>query len=401
MAIDQTFFKNNRQMLGSLINGGLIVLTAYDLMQSSADMTHEFLQEANFWYLSGIEAARWQMVYDTNRNHCWLVRPELSEVEKIFDGQLNDKHALARSGADEIIDHDEFEALLRQLARKHTIVYTVKPAHLGDSVVANPAQKNLTSRLERIFHDAIDCREQLAKLRAIKQPEEIAALKRAARLSIEAYELVKANFINYRHEYEIEADFTAHFRRHNARHAYTPIVATGVNATTLHYIENSSAVKAHDMVLIDIGATVDGYASDITRTYAAKAEPTKRQMAVHAAVVKAQERIIELLKPGLGIAEYQASVDRIMLEACESLGLKGASAEAVVQKFMPHAVSHGLGIDVHDSLGRPKQLKEGMVLTVEPGIYLPEEKIGVRIEDDILITARGHQNLTGQLSTDW
>ena len=401
MAIDRTFFKNNRQALGALIDGGLVVLTAYDLMQSSADMAHEFTQEANFWYLSGIETARWRMVYDASRNHCLLVRPELSEVEKIFDGQLNDQYVLDRSGADEIIDHDEFEALLRQLTRKHTIVYTVKPAHFGDSFVANPAQKNLTSQLERIFHDVIDCREQLAKLRAIKQPEEVTALKKAARLSIEAYELVKTNFSNYRHEYEIEADFTMHFRRHDARHAYTPIVAAGMNATTLHYIDNNSSIRAHDLVLIDIGAKVDGYASDITRTYAAKADPTKRQQAVHMAVADAQKRIIGLLKPGLDVAEYQLSVDRIMLEACQSLGLGGSSSEAIVHEFMPHAVSHGLGIDVHDSLGRPKRLKEGMVLTVEPGIYLPREKIGVRIEDDILITAHGHQNLTGQLSTDW
>lgn len=401
MTIGSNFFRQNRKSLGILVNGGLIVLTAYDLMQRSADMAHEFTQEANFWYLTGVEAAKWRMIYDASRDHCWLVRPKISEVEKIFDGQLSDDHVCARSGVDEIIDYDEFEALLRQLARKHTVAYTVMPAHYGDAFVVNPAAKNLSSQLERIFHDVIDCQPQLTKLRAIKQPEEIAAIKKAARLSIETYEYVKDKISTYRYEYELEADFTAQFRRHNARHAYTPIVAAGMNATTLHYIENNSSISTHNMVLIDIGATVDGYASDITRTYAAGGQPTKRRQAVHDAVVEAQKRIISLLKPGLDVVQYQESVDAIMLEACHSLGLAAESDEATVRTYMPHAVSHGLGIDVHDSLGRPKQLAEGMVLTVEPGIYIPAEKIGVRIEDDILITAKGRQNLTARLSTDW
>ena len=152
------------------------------------------------------------------------------------------------------------------------------------------------------------------------------------------------------------------------------------------------------MVLIDIGARVGGYSADVTRTYCLN--PTKRQKAVHAALEKAHQAIITLIAPGLPIAEYIDSVDEIMKQALYELGLlDDMSDQEAYRKYFPHAISHGLGIDTHDSLGRPRYLETGMVLTVEPGIYIPEEGIGVRIEDDILVTATGYENLTAALPT--
>jgi Xaa-Pro aminopeptidase len=151
--------------------------------------------------------------------------------------------------------------------------------------------------------------------------------------------------------------------------------------------------------VIDIGARINGYAADVTRTYAIK--PSKRQQAVHAAVQNVHQRIIELLKPGLLVADYARTVDEIMKDALQTLGLLDRrDDETTYRKYFPHAVSHGLGVDVHDRLGSPRYFEPGMVITVEPGIYIPEEGIGVRIEDDILITETGHDNLTRKLSTD-
>ena len=398
MVLDKAFFHGNRLRLADDLKGGILVLTAYDVLQSSADMTHEFDYEANFFYISGLQKARWRLVYDSARDYLYLVRPDLSEVERVFNGYLDDKAAIAVSGADKVISSDEFEPLLKQLARQHDLVYALQPENSDASVVLNPAVKRLWRQLERVFHSISDVRLALARQRAIKQPQEIAMLKSAAALSIAAFQDIKQNLQGYHYEYEVEADFTAIFRRKNARHAYQPIIASGANAVTLHYIENSAKLAKNNLVLLDVGANVNAYASDITRTYAF-GRATKRQTEVHAAVVQAQADIIELLRPGLTFREYQTSVDRIMYFALKSIGLAGSNEIETVRKYMPHAVSHGLGIDTHDSLGRVSELRPGMVLTVEPGIYISKENIGVRIEDDILVTDTGHQNLTAKLST--
>ena len=148
---------------------------------------------------------------------------------------------------------------------------------------------------------------------------------------------------------------------------------------------------------MDIGARHHGYAADITRTYA-YGKPTKRQQSVHATVQAAQTEIISLLEPGLSVETYQTKVDAIMKRALMDLKLITDEKDEKYHKYFPHAISHGLGIDVHDALGKPRVLQPGMVLTVEPGIYIPEAGIGVRIEDDIVITDTGHRNMSGKLS---
>ena len=238
----------------------------------------------------------------------------------------------------------------------------------------------------------------MAELRAIKSPEEIAAIRRAVALTVQAFTSVRTQLGEYRHEYEIEADMTRDFRRLDARHAYEPIIASGDHAVTLHYIQNSGKLAKTQPVLIDVGARIDGYAADITRTYCLK--PTKRQQAVHRAVEIAHQRIIALLGPDKLVTEYLAEVDDAMKDALSELGLlEDRSDNETYRRYFPHAISHGLGIDVHDSLGAPRYFRPGMVLTVEPGIYIPEEGIGVRIEDDILITEMGHENLSRKLPT--
>ncbi|NCU39113.1 M24 family metallopeptidase, partial [Candidatus Saccharibacteria bacterium] len=253
--------------------------------------------------------------------------------------------------------------------------------------------------LERSFTKVQIANIEVTKLRAIKQPEEITAIESAAKTTAKAFEHVYDRIGTFKTEAEIEAEFTYLFRRAGADgHAYDPIVATAQNACTLHYVNNNDVIKNKQLVLIDIGARQHHYAADVTRTYA-KGEPTKRQQAVHDAVRQAQSKICSLPGPELSIAEYQNAVDQIMLEVIVDLGLAQRDDSEAVRRYMPHSVSHGLGIDVHDALGSPRTLQPGMVLTVEPGLYLPDEKIGVRIEDDILITKNGARNLTANIAT--
>lgn len=398
----QNLFVTNRQRLMAELKGGVAVVGAYAAMQRGNDMAFAFEQEANFWWLTGIDAADWWVIVDAKRMKTWLVAPRVSAVHEIFDGSLSEEEALKISGADEVLARDDAKSMLRDIAKKHSVVYTLgeQPHAEHFDFVLNPAPKKLYDQLIRTFNSVQDCRKTLAKLRAIKQPAELARMKKAIKLTADAFDHAKLILEAARFEYEIEAEFSYYFRTRGAKgHAYDPIVAAGKNACTLHYVQNDAKLKSHELLLLDIGARVDGYAADITRTYAV-GEPTKRQVEVHAAVETAQKDIIGLLQPGLAVEQYQKAVDRIMTKTLQDLGLMhGLNDEKNYRKYFPHAVSHGLGVDVHDSLGGPRVLRSGMVLTVEPGIYIPEEKIGVRIEDDILITEKGHSNLSARLST--
>lgn len=398
--MNSAFFTGNRHRLIEATKGGLTVLTGYSSMQRGGDMAFAFEQEANFWYLTGINEPNWWVISDGSRNKAWLVVPHIDEVHKTFDGSLSKEEATRRSGADDVIDYDEALSLLRQLAKKHSVVYTIGEHPHKDhfSFIENPAQKKLTSVLERTFNSVQDCRKELSKLRAIKQTQEIAVMKKAVRLTTDAFELVKQKLPELGYEYEVEAEFDYFFKKHGAKHAYDPIVAVGKNACTLHYGKNNDSLKKNSLLLIDIGARYEGYAADITRTLAL-GKPTARQIAVHAAVERSHKAVIKLIRPGVSVREYQDNVDDIMKQALIELGLMKSMQDEAYRKYFPHAISHGLGIDPHDPLGAPEVFQEGMVLTVEPGIYIPEERIGIRIEDDILVTKTGHSNLSERLST--
>lgn len=388
------FFQQNRKRLKHLT-----VLSAYGSMQRTNDSSFRFEQEANFFWLTGINAPDWQVIIDKDAS--WLVAPVVDTSHQIFDGSLSWDDAKRISGIDTVITYKEADELLKKLSATHNAAYTIgnDPYSKHYDFYQNPAGARLRRTLKKYFNDIKDCRPDIAKLRAIKQPVEIDALKKAISLTVDTFSEIKKLLPKLATEYEVEAEFTYRFRKNNAQHAYDPIVASAKNACTLHYLKNNDALQNNSLLLIDIGARVDGYAADITRTYAV-GTPTKRQIAVHSAVENAQQEIISLLRPGLSVSVYQDEVDRIMKHSLINLGLlRSFDDTKTYRKYFPHSVSHGLGLDVHDSLGRPTELQAGMVLTVEPGIYIPEESIGVRIEDDILITESGYEHLSAGLST--
>jgi Xaa-Pro aminopeptidase len=395
--MDKTFFIRNRQAIFAAVQVDVLIFAGNVSVQRSNDASYAFEQEANFWYLTGIDVAGWRLVIQKELTS--LIAPDVDDVHRIFDGSLSNDDAKAVSGVDEVLSHQQGEELLKNLQE-----YKPKVASLGEDprkehydFALNPGPAEFLTQLEALFGEVQDCRKELAVLRAIKQPEEIALIRNAIMLTTEAFEKVRNNINHYSFEYEIEADFTHYFRYKGAEgHAYDPIVAMGKNACTLHYGKNQDQLVAGELVLLDIGARNKGYAADITRTYA-HGDVSQRHRDVHKAVETAHHKIIELLEPGLSVKAYFDKVDRIMLVVLNDLGLLKAKSD--YRKYFPHSVSHGLGIDVHDSLGSPDVFKPGMILTVEPGIYIPEEGIGVRIEDDILITETGHENLSDRLPT--
>jgi Xaa-Pro aminopeptidase len=375
----------------------VIVITNYTAVQRQADASYFFYSEANFLYVTGIEAADWQVV--VTHDETVLIAPTIDETHQIFDGSLSFDDARKVSGIATILTPSEGEDYLRRLSKKVSSVATIGQDPYADhyDFTPNPAPERLRKYLHALFETVDDCRPLLAKHRAQKSPAEIDAIRRAVKTSMATFETVKERLGTKRYEYEIEAELSYGFRKQGTEgHAYDPIVASAKNACTLHYVHNNAQLPKNGLVLIDAGARADGYAADITRTYAVGI-PSEREMAVHEAVEEAHAEIIALIKPQFAVKDYLEQVDTIMKNALVKVDL--LKDEDDYRRYFPHAISHGLGLDVHDSLGAPDVFLPGMVLTVEPGIYISEEGIGVRIEDDILVTESGHENLSGKLST--
>jgi Xaa-Pro aminopeptidase len=268
--------------------------------------------------------------------------------------------------------------------------------HYG--MYSNPARARVAERMERHVADlqVIDIRPELARLRMIKQPVELKALQRAIDITTTTLNdlLSVANLKNYQYEYQLEADIARGFRFQGARgHSFEPIVAGGKNACTLHNVANQAALNDGELIVVDVGAEYEHYAADITRTVCF-GRPSARQKAIYEAVNEVQQYALGLLKPGANLRQYEQQVARKMGEQLKALGLIKTATKANIRHYFPHATSHFLGLNVHDVGDYTVALQPGVVLTCEPGIYVPEEGIGVRLEDDILITDHGHEVLS-------
>ncbi len=385
--MDSSFFTANRRALAKQLGGDApIVVPAHGQMQMSRDTEYPFEQDRNFYYLSGIDEADWVLVISGDSEY--LIEPKQSEVEKIFNGSLVAAKVSKISGITEIVEHSEG---YKRLAKYKNIKSTLAPEQRVGNIFTNPARRLLFGKLDA---DVEDITEHLLKARTIKQPQEIIQIKRAIRLTNEAFDGAKDALDNFKTEAQLAGVFSGHFVANQSRHAYSPIVAAGANACTLHYTSNKDSLAGKGLVLVDVGARSNNYAADITRTWELPGA-SKRHREVLGAVKTAFVEILKIIKPGLAFAGYQSSVDEIMTETLGKLGLKNEKNH--LQKYFPHAPSHGLGLDVHDPIVGYSTMKPGMVLTLEPGIYIPEEGIGARYEDDLLITAKGVENLSGDM----
>jgi Xaa-Pro aminopeptidase len=211
------------------------------------------------------------------------------------------------------------------------------------------------------------------------------------------YVTAKTRLPKYAYEYEVEADLSRQFRRAGFHHAFEPIVASGERACQLHYMANAGALAADELLIFDVGAEAHGYAADISRTVAlggSERGPTRRQQAVYDAVCEVQDYALAMLKPGTINVEYEKEVESFMGEKLRELGLIKTIEHEAVRKYFPHATTHFLGLDAHDVGDYRQPMEPGMVMVCEPGIYIPEEGIGVRIEDDLVITPDGHTVLS-------
>lgn len=394
------FFVRNRQRLRDAIQDDMpIVVTANGLLQRGADSTYQFAQDANFWYLTGIDEPDVVLVMDGTRE--FLIVPKREATREAFDGVVDHAVLAARSGVkdiqDEINGWNRLDGLLTSDPRIATLANA--PTYIAElGMYANPARARLLERLHKHV-DSIsvtDIRKQIARLRMIKQPDELIAIQAAITITCDTLDTVlqQSALSKYTHEYQLEAAIGYGFRMAGATgHAFEPIVAGGKRACTLHNVSNRARLNEGELVICDVGAEVSHYAADITRTVCV-GKPNARQQAVYAAVYDSQQYALSLLKPGIKLHTYEQKVAKHVGRHLKRLGLIKTLDHDSIRKYFPHATSHFMGLNVHDVGDYGQSLQVGSVLTCEPGIYIPEEGIGVRLEDDVLITPDGNELLS-------
>ena len=387
---NKQFFIGNRERLMQALPDSLIVMTANASLQQSADLAFPYRQDSNFWYLTGIAEPDLLLVMDTQNGSISLLLPEQNDYQIEWDGAIETSGYEESSG----ITLFETQAVLKELIKKAKKaglrVCSLQPATERVEpygFYSNPARKLLYELLSKNgVRDPQDIRVEIARLRQIKQTPELEVIQSAIDATGVVLADIKAGLKSLHTEKELERALTAGFYSAGTDgHAYEPIVASGKNASIIHYNKNNSKLARNQLVLLDVGAQVDGYAADISRTWIV-GKPTKRQQEVWDAALELQEKAFSMLKPGVMLKEYQAEME---LHAAKTLKKLGKPA-----KQFPHGFSHFLGLDVHDAGDYSAPLEAGSVITVEPGLYFPDESIGVRVEDNVLITKNGYLNLS-------
>lgn len=368
---------------------------------------YPFRQDSYFWYLTGFNEPNSALLLRKQQGEqqaIMFVRP-FDKLLEIWNGRrLGVDNAPQTLLVDTAYAIDEFVPQFKHLVQKQTaLYYAPKQQPWGDALLEQSAVEFL-----RVFN----WKPMLGEMRLFKSENEIALMQQAGQISALAHIKAMQQTRPNRLEYEVESEILYEFNRFGARYpSYNSIIAGGENACILHYSENDMPLRDGDLVLIDAGCEFALYAGDITRTFPVNGKFSKAQKAIYEIVLQAQKRAIELLVPGSSIAKANAEVIRIKTEGLVRLGiLKGDVDELIEQKayreFYMHGLGHWLGLDVHDvgeyGENRDRTLEPGMVLTVEPGLYLskdadiPEQYkgIGIRIEDNLLITEYGNKNLT-------
>lgn len=407
--IDNQLFKNNRQGLSAKLKpASLVIVHSADPQRLSGDGVLPYRQDSNFFYLTGInqEDSFLLLISDpSGKGHReMLFVKETNEQIAVWEGEkVNLEEASSISGIEQVKWSKEFENILGELVQNIDQVYL--DFQEKDSELF-PLSKN--ERLAREFitsHSEIEPVSLipiLTELRMIKSQTEWELVKRAGEISKNGFDRVMKFIKPGVWEYEIEAEFISEFIKNRSRgFAYNPIVASGSNACVLHYEQNNNQCLDGNLVLLDVGAEFANYNADVTRTFPINGGFAARQRQVYQAVLDIKNKATDLLSPGLTLKEYNGQIGELMEQKLVELGLLKHSdlknqdpKKPLYKKFYMHGTSHHLGLDVHDLADRNTPMAVGMVLTVEPGIYIKEEGIGIRLEDDILIGQNENINLT-------
>lgn len=405
---NQLFIYNRERLRKHLPPRAVAVVHSNDILPTNADGVMPFRQNNNLYYLTGADQEESILLlapdFPDERYREVLFLRETDENIAIWEGhKLTKDEATEVSGIKTILWKDQFEQILYMILAESERIYLDTNEHIRAGAETETRSDRFVKWCKERY--PLYQYERLApimqELRMIKSKLEINAIQHACNITEKGFRRILEAIKPGSWEYEIEAEYIHEFVRNRSRgFAYDPIIASGANACVLHYIANNQQCKDGDLLLMDVGAEYANYNADMTRTIPVNGRFTKRQRAVYDAVLHVKTRATDLLRPGTTIKEYHEEVGRIMESELISLGLLDKHEVAnqdrsnpLYRKYFMHGTSHFLGLDVHDVGSFYKPIEAGMVFTVEPGIYIREEGIGIRLEDNIVVTHDGHDNL--------
>jgi Xaa-Pro aminopeptidase len=381
-------YRARRAELSQNVHDGVLVLFGHT-EKDEENIRTGFFQESNFYYLTGWQEPGAILLVtppQDDKPYAVLFLPRRHPDQEKWTGRKagpDDANISQLTGFDAVLPVENFESELRKQLDRYSGIYTL-------------GKQSITQLKELApLRDISDAGPPIARLRMHKSPEELALIQRSIDATLEAHRAAWKRAAPGLYEYQVAATMSSvYFDEGCERHAYAPIVGSGPNSTILHYARNSRRMDRGELLLMDVGAECAGYAADITRTIPVGARFSKRQREIYEIVLGAQNAAIAAIKPGLPIRD----LGKIAREYIDTHGqdLHGEP----LGKYLTHGVSHHVGLDVHDATDFSQPLAEGNVITVEPGIYIPEENIGIRIEDMVLVTKDGAKLMSGALARD-
>ena len=398
---NKLFIENRKKFSTKLKNNSLAIFHSNDIMPTNADGHMKFKQNADLFYLSGIDQEESILViYTGAKDEQYreiLFLKETSELIAIWEGhKLTKKEAIENSGIQKIYWLSEFNSIFNTLMCDCTHIYLNSNEHIRAVVEVETRDARFIKLCKNKYplHQYERSAPIMHELRAIKSSYEVEMIQQACNITEKGFRRLLPFVKPGVWEHEIEAELIHEFIINKSKgFAYTPIIASGSNSCVLHYIENNKECRSGDILLLDVAAEFGNYNSDLTRCLPISGKFSKRQKDVYNSVLSVMKSATAMLVPENNITDYNKEVGKLMEEQLIKLGLLNATdvkqqdaEKPLYKKYFMHGTSHHLGLDVHDLGNRYRKFEAGMVFTCEPGIYIPEEKLGIRIENDILIT---------------
>lgn len=406
----QLFIENRKRLVKELKPGSVAVFNSNDIMPTNADGTMKFRQNSDLFYLTGVDQEESILVicpdYPDKKMREVLFLRETNDTIATWEGhKLTKEEARQLTGIETVLWTSEFHRVFNTMMVMGGVefVYLNTNEHYRAEVIVQTRDSRFIAwcREKYPLHKYERLAPVMSKLRAIKSKYEIELMQKACNITGSAFQRVLKFVKPGVKEYEIEAEFMHEFLRNGSRgFAYEPIIASGADSCVLHYIQNDKVCKSGDVLLLDVGAEYGNYNADMTRTIPVNGRFTKRQKDVYNAVLRVKRAAYKLLKPGVVYFDYHKEVQKIMeaellkLKLIDKTDIKNQTPEkpAFIKYFM-HGTGHHLGLDVHDTGNMFDKMKEGMVWTVEPGIYIRAEGLGIRLENNVVITKNGLRDL--------
>lgn len=394
------YVENRNNSLNRIKDNSIVILFAGNAPKKTADEKYPFTPNRNFYYLTGVNEEN-HILLMSKMNGKIKTRLFINEVDAIrekWEGKsLRDKEALDISGVDNIDYLCNFNSFINKLISSvedlNIYLDLEKNSYEGKETLSENFAKDIKNKYPQVCFKNIF--KIIGELRLVKTKEEVEEIKKAIDITVDGVELLMKKSQVGMKECELEAYFDFLCKSRGVKDfAFKTIAAAGKNATILHYVDNNSEMKNGDLILFDLGAQFNYYNGDISRTFPINGKFTDRQKDVYNAVLRVNEKVIKAMKPGINFLELNKQAKEWIAKECISLGL--ITNKEDVSKYYYHSIGHSLGMDTHDTdmPNRDTNFAAGMIYTVEPGIYIEEEGIGIRIEDDILITEDGRENLT-------